>query len=203
MKRLLLGISVVLVAILVAQWKDWPDPLPQLGEQELAAAAEGVPAVAAPAIAGLDATSLRPESDYVTVLERPLFLPDRRPSPEEPAADTENDQFAEASEVSKLDVKATLIRTPDDASVWLQDPTNNELVRLRLRDEYQGWTVAKINPDRILLERDGVTEALTVFDFSRPSEPAGRPRAPLGQRPGVVPKPSRPPLPTAPSRGEK
>lgn len=201
MKVVLLGLCMLFVVVLFLQWKDWPDPLPEAGEEPSPSSLEDMPSADSLSTSGLDAISLRPEDNYVTVLERPLFLPERRPLPEELVLETANDQSAEAADVARLDVNATLIISPSEASVWLQDPDHKELVRLRLGDEYEGWTVAEINPDQILMERQGVTETLTVFDFSAQKVSPDRPRLPFSRGSDRSSQPGRLPRPAATSSG--
>ncbi|MBK5937918.1 hypothetical protein CCR96_01200 [Halochromatium roseum] len=126
---------------------------------------------------------LKPEEDYVSVMERPLFLPDRRPLPDEPADSSAADTSAEATDLAHLDVSATLILAPDQASVWLRDPKRQDLLRLRLGDDYEGWTVAEITPNNIRMERQGATETLELFNYSAPVSPPMRLPTRFNQQP--------------------
>lgn len=179
MKRLLLGIALLLTASLLLQWLDWRAPLPE-GE-EGAGLSDLVSAPAAPD-PNQAIPMLRPEDEYLAVIERPLFLPERRPPTEEPVDLSGDDLSQEIAELDKLDVSATLILSPSEASVWLKDPTQPELVRLRLGEEYQGWTVAGIETDRILMERQGTTETLDLLDYSASSPSRFRPPVNQGSR---------------------
>jgi hypothetical protein len=133
MKRLLLGFALILTAILLFQWQDWRLELPGAIEPDAIPDAEVASAPASPEAAPMP----RPEEDYIAVLERPLFLPERRPPEDEPVEDpADEDLAAEVADLAKLDVTATLILSPTDASVWLRDPDQPELVRLRLGDDY-------------------------------------------------------------------
>lgn len=174
MKRLLLGIAILLLGLLLWQWRHWRQPLPRLETEAGAGLSELVsaPAVPDPAQA---IPMLRPENDYLVVLERPLFLPERRPPPDEPIEDIPDDVTEEVAELARLNVNATLILSPNEASVWLRDPDRPDLVRLRLGDEYKGWTVAGIEPDYVVMERQGTTETLDLWDFSAPNARVGRP----------------------------
>lgn len=171
MKLVLLGIAAVLALILLLQWQDWQESLPEPRAADLPAELIEGPSGPPPSA---QLSLLRPEDEYLAVTTRPLFLPDRRPVPEEPNAETP-DLEEEIADLASLDVTATLILSPSEASVWLRDTQQRELVRLRLGDRYQGWQVAQINGDHILLERQGVTEKLQLLDFSRPNVQPRRP----------------------------
>lgn len=182
MKRWLLGIALLLTASLLLQWLDWREPLPEAGEGAGLSDLVSAPAAPDPNQA---VPMLRPEDEYLAVIERPLFLPERRPPTEEPVDLNADDLSQEVAELEKLDVSATLILSPSEASVWLQDPARPELVRLRLGEEYQGWTVAGIETDRILMERQGTTETLDLRDYSASPPSSSRSRQPVQQRGGA------------------
>jgi hypothetical protein len=129
-----------------------------------------------------EAPEARPESDFAAIMERPLFTPDRRPPDVTPPPQPEEDLSAEVAELTKVDVSATLILSPSDASVWLRDPASNELVRFRLGDEYEGWRIAEILSDRVLFERQGVRETLELHNFSQGKPVSGAPPSPGNDR---------------------
>jgi len=171
MKLILLGISMLLGLILLLQWQDWRQQLPTSPEAAVPAELLEGPSDPPPSA---ELGILQPEDDYVAVMERPLFLPDRRPAPEASDAEQTPNLDEEIAELERLDVTATLILSPTEASVWLRDLGQKDLVRLRPGDQYQGWTVAQINRDHILMERQGVTEKLELLDFSKPALPPPR-----------------------------
>ncbi len=188
MKRLLLGISVILTSILALQWRDWPAELPDSASQ--ASLAEGAE-IPSPPVSAEGAPMPRPQDDYVAVIERPLFLPERRPPEDEVAEQPVDDLSQEITDLTKLDVTATLILSPSNASVWVRNSDQPELVRLRLGEDYRGWTVAGIEHDRVVMERQGATETLELLDFSKPSPAIGRQQRQINQRPGArsLPRP--------------
>ncbi len=196
MKRLLLGFAVLLLAVLLWQWRHWRTPLPTLETETDVDASALISAPAAP-----DSTQaipiLRPENDYLVVLERPLFLPERRPPPDEPVEDIPDEVTEEVAELARLQVNATLILSPTEASVWLQDPDRAELVRLRLGDEYKGWTVAEIKSDRVLMERHGTTETLDLWDFSDSNARTARLREMRSRTSSRPPSAAAGPIPVA------
>ena len=102
---------------------------------------------------------------YVSIIERPLFRPDRKP---EPLSDEQpGPEIPEGStELSAFDLNAVLI-TPDIVSAWVRDPAQPKLRRLRIGDDLLGWSVTDIQEDRVLLERQGQQDALILRDYSK------------------------------------
>lgn len=178
MKLFFLGIAGLLSLALLLQWWDWREQLPAPPEATLQP--DQLSAPSTPQL-NADLSALRPEEDYSVVVERPLFLPDRRPLPEDAGGESAPDLQEEIADLANLDVSATLILSPTEASVWLRDPQQPSLIRLRLGEEYQGWKIAQINADHVLLERQGLTETLQLLDFSAPPVPARGPRRPVPQ----------------------
>lgn len=166
--RLALALLIGILALAQAlQWRGWPPEPP-------AAPAPGT--IELPQSPAAPSTMLdegRTRDEYLSVAERPLFLPDRRPPPDEPAEPPSAGDDA-ADQLVGLDINAILIGGPDPASVWLVDPRRrNELIRRRLGEEYKGWVITAIDADRVRFERQGVSETLELQDFA--TSPAQRP----------------------------
>lgn len=193
MKRVQLTVALVLMAVLLLQWRDWPQESAQAIAPESSGAVVDMPE--APSAAE-SAPIPRHKEDYAGVMERPLFLPDRRPPENEPVEGSVDGQAAEVTDLSGLDLTATLILSPTDASIWVRDPERPALLRLRLGDDFKGWTVAKIEGDRVVMERQGVEETLNLLDFSEKSLGSQQPTQPTrrgtveGRRSGRMPVPS-------------
>jgi general secretion pathway protein N len=153
-------ISLALIGVLVLQWRDWPSnapaPLPS------AADADSPPAAEMPPADNL-LPPLPPKEDYASVVERPLFLPDRRPPPDEPEEE-EIPEPEQLTDLSGTDLTAVVI-TPDIVSAWVRSPRERESIRLRIGDEFEGWTVQTIEPDRLVLQRQGETDELRLRDY--------------------------------------
>jgi general secretion pathway protein N len=183
-------IALVLLAGLTLQWLGWPPPMPVV---ESANAPGGNPSVVSSTqpdlLARLETFDTR--DNYASIVERPLFRPDRKPEPlsDEPAGTL----GPEASvELSAFDLSAVLI-TSETVSAWVRDPTQLKLRRLRIGDDLQGWSVTDIQEDRVLLERQGRQDALVLRDYSKP--------APATAPPAARKVPPRPP-PRVPARPE-
>ena len=189
MKKFLALVSLVLTAVLALLWFDWQpqrEPAPEAGIEKPA----GLPSTTTED-GPLDLlTPSEVKDDYAVVIERPLFLPDRRPPSEEPEdPETELAPVADAT-LERLDLNAIMI-TPAKAIAWVRDPTQKDLQDLEFGDELNGWTVKEILADRLVLERQGVTDTLTLRDYqtSPPQAPRARPRTAAR----TPPPPKRPP----------
>ncbi|WP_200346793.1 hypothetical protein [Halochromatium glycolicum] len=189
MRSVLISLIVLLALAAALQWRGWPPappPAPASGTLDLPEPP------ARPSIA-LDDT--RTAEDYLSVAERPLFSPDRRPPSDEPAPVVDADA-ATAEELAGLDVNAILIQSPTLATVWLVPPAQrNELVKKRRGDDYEGWVITAIEPDRVRFERQGQSETLELNDFNAPPVR----RSPPTQRREARRPPARTPRKPAPA----
>ena len=165
MTRLVAGIiAATLAAVLLLQWLRWP-PAPTTaapdGTSPAASTDEGQ------RIAD-QAARLQPPAEresYASILERPIFRPDRKPlPPDDQPQDTGPSSDRTARDA--LDLTAVLI-TPAQVSAWVADPTKPKPQRWRLGDEVSGWQVREIRGDRVLLERQGETYPLLLRDYSK------------------------------------
>ncbi len=201
MIRLTLALTAMLLAgVLVYQWSGWPPP----------PSSEGVNAGMGPDGGnGLDATEdllarLTPPEDreaYASVTERPLFRPQRKPAEAEPEAPEPAPETQPAVDLAGLDLSAVVI-TPAVVSAWVRDNKGQELKRVRLGDELEGWAVKDILSDRLVLERQGERNELVLRDFTQTPPPiAPPPRArptPAAQR--MPQRPIQRPTQTPPQR---
>lgn len=188
MKHVLPGtLAFALLGLLAWQWQDWPPVRPEVGADP---ALEGHVPDAPPDLLA----TLKPPADrdsYASIVERPLFRPDRKPEPppdEEPAvAPAPGPELA----LDTLDLNAVMI-TPTGVSAWVKNPAQPKLQRLRLGDELAGWSVREIRDDRILLERQGEEYALVLRDYSKAPPPTAAPM-PVPRRPPKAPERAVPP----------
>lgn len=190
MKRLLLGLCGILALGVAWQWRAWPPQPP-----------DRTPATAPPAAGVAPATDGRASqlealqeerlpSDYLSVAERPLFQPERRPPQDEPEPAPAPAQ-QQAVELTGVDVMAILIAEPGVPSVWLLDKRQAPTAqRYRLGDEFQGWRISAIEPEAVQLQRQGRSEQLPLLDFNAPAPPNGQP-PPRRAQPHRRPSPRR------------
>ena len=129
------------------------------------------PAVAPPAAAAAllpqpAAASLSPIEAYDEVLQRPLFSATRRPPPAGAATNT----LGTAEGFALIGI----IIAEDGRAALIQHGRPPVLARLHEGQALEGWTVAAILPDRVVLEHDATQHELKLKD--RPPEtktPAG------------------------------
>ena len=126
------------------------------------AAAAGSRAAAAP-------FAMPPLETYAEVTARPLFMPTRRPAP------------LQAASADRVDAQALVL-----VGVILAQNGNAALIgranlpgarRVIVGEEIEGWTLAEIHSDRVLI-RSGNTQAELRLKDRKPGQPPPRPAAP-------------------------
>ncbi|MBK1717422.1 type II secretion system protein N [Thiocystis violacea] len=188
-------IALALLGILVLQWTGWPPPtISPEPDPEAGVATDPASASSSPDLmARLESKDSKDSKDnYASIIEQPLFRPDRKPEPppdEDPASATGPEENVD---LKALDLNAVLI-TPALASAWIRDPSQPKLRRLRIGDDLQGWSVRDILEDRVLLERQGKQDALILRDYVQ-TPPAPAPTA-NPRRPPRAPVRAAPPKP--------
>jgi len=198
-KRLFAACALILVGVLYVQWRSWPPAPPQAAAAQQGNAPAAIPGNQVPAPEDL-LLPPPPKEDYASIVERPLFLPDRRPPPDEPE-EQEPAGPEGPSDLDGTDLTAVII-TPAAVSAWVRPPKSKETERLRLGDDFQGWTVKTIEADRLVFERQGETNEVILRDYAH-SPPTVPPRTPITRRqPGNRPRGVRRP-PAAPAKDQQ
>lgn len=190
MRRILGAFAVALTGILILQWFDWPPPPSRAGlGGETRAAADAAAGAETDPLAKLEPAD--PKEHYASVIERPLFRPDRKPEdPQEDEPEPEPDPI-QATALDGIDLSAVML-TPSAASAWVKGPKDAELRRIRTGDDYDGWMVKEILADRVVLERQGEEDALILRDYANMPPAPVRP-TPVAQRKPPVTQRMRPP----------
>ena len=120
-----------------------------------ATAAEGLPAPT-------PSRQAMPEKNRLeAIVERPLFSSSRRPH-------SEQTSVASAPNLD-LSLFGVVIST-DEAVALVKPGAGGGPMRVKQGEEISGWTVARIEPDRILVRRD-VMERELLLDFKTPAPP--------------------------------
>ncbi|QGU32020.1 hypothetical protein [Thermochromatium tepidum] len=188
MKQAQVLVALALLGLLAFQWIGWPPDAPSDATTDETGGVEPVASPGQPDLLSQIETQ-ESKDHYASIIERPLFRPDRRP---EPPRDEQQgpDVLQENLDLSLFDLSAVLI-TPETVSAWVRDPAQPKLRRLRIGDDLNGWAVLEIQEDRVLLERQGQRDALILRDYSQgapavaPAPPAQKalprlkPRAPV------------------------
>ncbi|MBP6582367.1 MAG: hypothetical protein KA204_02675 [Chromatiaceae bacterium] len=198
MKRLLFIALVGLSLLLVLQWRDWPpqrnisrpdtpgDTLQPPGERR------DNPLAQLP--------SPVEKQDYVSVTERPLFLPGRRPPEETPESEDQGAQkeVEPLTALDAMDLNAVII-TPDGAVAWVSTPNSPKPQKVRIGDEFEGWKVKAITPDNVEVQGLATTDSLILRNYGQGGQPAqNRPPRPAAKPGGGAAKPSGRPRQTSP-----
>lgn len=181
MRRLVLSALVVLLSAVAAlEWQLYS----RLPEQREPILADPEVSPDVPPVPRLDEQlRLETREEYASIIERPLFRPDRRPEPPEEASDGVDDE--ERIPLEALDLSAVLI-APGRASAWVREPSAAQARRVRIGDTLGGWRIQDIHADHIVLERQGETDQLPLRNYTK---------ATTQQRPA---RPSPPALPRRP-----
>jgi general secretion pathway protein N len=208
----LLILAGVLAAILAMEWVGWPPAPPHAGELNGQASAHVSAKPNGPANPTDLLVPLEDREQYAVIMERPLFLPDRRPPEEEP--EEKQEQKAETdADIASLDLNAILI-SPGKISAWIRDPKEKQLIHVRPGDDVHGWVVHEILGDRLILERHGESDTLVLRDYKNqpppvvaPTPPGREPSSTTPRKPKVAPTPpgrqpsaTTPPKPKVPPR---
>jgi hypothetical protein len=175
----LAALTLLLCGVLALQWWSWApgDALP--GPPAASSPSGPADEPAGATLPDLD-LELPPREDYASVIERPLFLPERRPPPDE--APETDEAVPELTELDGVDLTAVVITT-EVVSAWVRAPDGQELKRLRLGDDFLGWTVKTIEPEELVLERQGETNRLLLRDYENAPQPIPPTRLPPRQAP--------------------
>jgi hypothetical protein len=98
---------------------------------------------------------------FTAIVERPLFSPSRRPPVEGIAADS--------IPILDFSLFGIVISTGEPSAIVKPD-SGGDPVRVTEGETMSGWTVARIEADRILVQQ-GATERELLLDFSAPAPP--------------------------------
>ena len=109
------------------------------------------------------------KTKFSEIVERPLFWSSRRP-PYEQAPETPS---------AGLDYSLFGVVISSDAPVALLKPeAGGDPIRVQVGEAISGWTVARIESDRVLMRQDGVERELNL-NFAAPAPPVPENLMPL------------------------
>jgi hypothetical protein len=132
---LLVALALALVAALALQWRGWPPQrVVEMAESKVPQAGKVDAAEPSP-LDLLDSPA--DKEDYAVVIERPLFLPDRRPPSEQPAEETGEPPPVTHTDLVRMDLTAVVITT-EESTAWVRDAAKQELFKLRLGEYIVG-----------------------------------------------------------------
>ncbi len=102
-----------------------------------------------------------------TTIERPLFMPTRRPPPPEEVVKVEVKAPAPAPvplEPLKVGVSGLIISDSERLAL-LRRESGGDLLRMAIGDTIDGWTVKDIQADGVIFDRDGETTEVKLRDL--------------------------------------
>jgi general secretion pathway protein N len=120
--------------------------------------------------------SLPPLDTFAEVTERPLFSSSRRPI----AAETSSAVIKPLS--ASL---AGIVISPSSSSIIVMHGDPPALLRLKVGDDIDGWSISSIEPSRVVLQRGAEEQQLKLHDTAPPQTASAAP----------APKPEPPPKP--------
>lgn len=165
MKSLLAFVSLALAGVVAVElWYFYAQSGTWVPEPPAEVAVE----VPSPVLPRADELKLPPLESYDTVGERPLFVDGRRPPTEEPE-DEEAPVVAETP-APKLTLMGVLM-TPQGATALVRNDVTQEVLRRRPGEDIDGWQVATIEADRLVVSQGEKQEVLPLRDYSRPAPP--------------------------------
>ena len=104
-----------------------------------------------------------PEGTYAEVSERPLFLRFRRPLPPELA--TKEETPAETTPAAFI--LSGVILTGTKRMAFLQPQNSPKIARVEEGQQYEGWTVEAIHPNRVVMRRGQEVSEIVLEDKAR------------------------------------
>jgi hypothetical protein len=123
--------------------------------------------------------ALAPLEDFSETMERPLFLPSRRPLVAEDAPQ----QIGQGVERNLFTLMGVII-APDERMAIVERRRTGDVLRLVEGQQVDGWLVDAILPDRMRLTYGEVTDEVVLEDKPRPQrkKEQRRQRAPAAER---------------------
>jgi type II secretory pathway component PulC len=104
-----------------------------------------------------------PRDTYAEVSERPLFFRSRRPLP--PELESTAETPAETSRAAF--VLSGVILTGTRRLALLQAQSSPKIARVEEGQEYEGWTIEAIHPNRVVMRRGQEVSEIVLEDKAR------------------------------------
>ncbi len=190
-------ICLVLAGVIAWQWRTWPPPRGGLTTNNAEAAEE--PRASSQSETRLSLKPSMSKDDYVSVIDRPLFLSSRRPPEEEVPVEAAVPEVPATPEtpLENFDLNAVII-TPAGAIAWVTTPTEPKPQKVQIGDELEGWKVKNISNDEIEMEGQSGSDKLVLRNFGSSGQPVPKqpPRSERRNRP--TPPPNRTPVSSKP-----
>jgi len=112
------------------------------------------------------------------ILQRPLFVPGRRPDRAGGLEDASRD-----GGMRSLKLRA-VVRDGGEFYALIGGHSKGRLRKVHEGEEIDGWHVVEIQPDRLLLDNHGIRQELLLRRYPRPPSPPGTHRTTIGKQSG-------------------
>jgi hypothetical protein len=124
--------------------------------------------------------------------ERPIFSPSRRPPAPPPQPIVRLPSLPPPPAPPSLTLFGIVLEA-DEARALIRVAPKNDILRLRIGEEIDGWKVSQIERRRLVLSHDDRSATFTLFSGQGPQGPIGRPASRAVDRP--IPIQMQPPIP--------
>ena len=104
-----------------------------------------------------------PQDTYAEISDRPLFIRSRRPLP--PELETTEKTQAETSQAAFI--LSGVILTGTQRMAFLQPQNSPKIARVEEGQQYEGWTVEEIHPNRVVMRRGQEVSEIVLEDKAR------------------------------------
>ena len=203
----LTGILLILTswlgALLTGEWLHLRSKPSDKSPSENAARATSAESVLTP-----DTFTLPGVGEYQQMVERPLFLESRRPPPPKSEEPPPPEPPPPPEKATPVTFKVMgILSTPEGRMALIAD-AKGKYKRLKMKDSLDGWQIADIKPDRLLIQQGPFKEDLSLLKKrpqgaaqaptqATPNAPVPQPVRQAHQRPPRAPMEAQPPMPGA------
>lgn len=122
-------------------------------------------------------------SDYEDIIKRPLFNNTRLPGVASPTAPSAEKPVE--TPLGPLDLSAVIIDKNGRRVALIRDKTDNKTQRVAQGDEFKGWSVAEVLPDKVILQKHEEKLELILREYEKVKS------VPAKSNPVVPPAPNR------------
>lgn len=129
------------------------------------------------------------EKNYLQILERPLFVPTRRPAPPPPPPPPPPKPTMQKGQFQLMGVMIL----PETSFAWLKEVAGGKTRKVEKGKTLNGILLSDVQPERVTLSQYDDTEVVAMK-----VQPSGQPSGPASAQPGQ--SPASAPVPSLPAR---
>lgn len=176
MNRLLIVLGILLVFVLIYQWRDYGGALATRG-----AAVNGIEVPADSEEGAVPANRLAPLARFDEIVQRPLFIEGRRPPPEVDASAEEEKPKPPPPVKTRPAMILTAVLMVDNQkkAVFRTIDKKQPFQNLTLGEEINGWVVADIQSSQVKLTQGRTEEIFLLRQYEKVPLPVIPDKAPV------------------------